>query len=446
MEGYSFGAEKDVAGEVVFSTGMVGYPEALTDPSFKGQVVVLTYPIVGSYGVPDRKARDALGLPKFFESSKLQVQGLVVQDYAGAYSHWNAKSSLGDWLKEEGVPGIGGVDTRALTVKIRDNGAMLGKVIFDGGSPVANGPFHDPNTRNLVAEVSTPGVAVYGKGNPFRVLAVDCGIKNNMIRMMVARGMEVKVVPWNHDLVSEADWYHGLFISNGPGDPSACGPLVEQLRRVISLPGPAKPIFGICLGNQLMSLAAGASTYKLPFGNRGQNQPVINLETGHAFITPQNHGYAIDTTTLSSDWAPLFRNANDGSNEGIVHKSKPFFTAQFHPEAQCGPDDTAFLFDTFLETIKSKSNRPVHTLVRPERLPKPVIKKVLLLGSGGLSIGQAGEFDYSGSQAIKALKEAGHKVVLMNPNIGKCADSEAVGSRPLLNDETLRTALSLSSL
>ena len=417
MEGHSFGAETDVAGEVVFSTGMTGYPEALTDPSFKGQVLVLTYPIVGSYGVPDRAKRDALGLPAHFESSKIQVDGLVVQDYAGAYSHWNAASSLGSWLKESAVPGIAGVDTRLLTTKIRDKGAMLGKIIFDGGSAVARGPFVDPNKRNLVAEVSTPGVRTYGKGNALRVLAVDCGIKNNMIRAMVARGMEVKVVPWDHDIAAERDWYHGLFISNGPGDPAACGSLIAQLRGAIAAPGPAKPIFGICLGNQLLGLAAGARTYKLPYGNRGQNQPVLHAVTGDAFITPQNHGFALDAKTLPADWKPLFTNANDGSNEGIAHARLPYFTAQFHPEAQGGPDDTQFLFDVFAETIRSGSSQPVTTFTRPARLPKPEVKKVLLLGSGGLSIGQAGEFDYSGSQAIKALKENGASVVLMNPNI-----------------------------
>jgi carbamoyl-phosphate synthase (ammonia) len=269
-----------------------------------------------------------------------------------------------------------------------------------------------------VDEVSRKDVRVYGKGGKTRILAVDCGMKHNMIRMLAGRGAEVKVVPWDHDLAAERDWYDGLFISNGPGDPAKCVPLINQLKTAIASPdGKDKPIFGICLGNQLLGLAAGAESYKLPFGNRGQNQPVINQLTKHAFITPQNHGFAIDATRLPDDWQPLFVNANDGTNEGIMHKSKPFFTAQFHPEANCGPADTAFLFDMFLETVRQKSPRPVQTLVRPPQLPKPEVNKVLLLGSGGLSIGQAGEFDYSGSQAIKALKEQGIKVVLMNPNI-----------------------------
>jgi carbamoyl-phosphate synthase (ammonia) len=392
--------------------------ESLTDPSYRGQILVLTYPLIGNYGVPGRDAKDALGLPKFFESDRIWVDGLIVQDYSAEYSHWNASSSLSDWLKENNIPAIHGIDTRLLTKKIRDKGALLGKIIFDTGSAVAKAPFVDPNKRNLVAEVSSKEVRVYGKGNKVRVLAVDCGMKHNMIRMLVERGAEVKVVPWDHDIAAERDWYDGLFISNGPGDPARCTPLIKQLRTAISCPdGKEKPIFGICLGNQLLGLAAGADSFKLPFGNRGQNQPVINQVTKHAFITPQNHGFAIDASRLPEDWQPLFVNANDGTNEGIMHKTKPFFTAQFHPEANGGPADTAFLFDMFLETIKQKSSRPVQTLVRQPQLPRQDVTKVLVLGSGGLSIGQAGEFDYSGSQAIKALKEQGIKVVLMNPNI-----------------------------
>jgi len=418
LEGYSFGAEKEINGEVVFTTGMVGYPESLTDPSYRGQILVLTYPLIGNYGVPDRSIKDQYGLPKFFESDRIWIDGLIVQDYSAKYSHWNANSSLGSWLKEFNVPGIHGIDTRLLTKRIRDKGALLGKIIFDGGSPIAKGPFADPNKRNLVDEVSSKEVKIYGKGNKTRILAVDCGMKHNMIRMLVDRGAEVKVVPWNHDLTSERDWYDGLFISNGPGDPARCTPLIKQLQTAISAPdGKDKPIFGICLGNQLLGLAAGADSFKLPFGNRGQNQPVINQVTKHAFITPQNHGFAIDASRLPEDWQSLFVNANDGTNEGIMHKSKPYFTAQFHPEAQGGPNDTSFLFDMFLETIRKKSTRPVQTLVRPPQKPREEVQKVLVLGSGGLSIGQAGEFDYSGSQAIKALKEQGMKVVLMNPNI-----------------------------
>jgi carbamoyl-phosphate synthase (ammonia) len=431
MSGYSFGAEKEVDGEVVFSTGMVSYPEALTDPSFRGQILVLTFPLIGNYGVPDRKEKDSYGLSKNFESDRIWVEGLICQDYSQQYSHWNAASSLGDWLKESGVPGLHGIDTRLLTKKIRDRGAILGKIILDDKTVLAKSKtFADPNKRNLVDEVSKKTIRIYGSTNkpapantPLsqrkpRVLAVDCGMKNNMIRMLADRGAEVKVVPWDHDISKERDWYDGLFISNGPGDPANCVSLIKQLRGAINhSDGKDKPIFGICLGNQLLGLAAGADSYKLPFGNRGQNQPVINLVTKHAFITPQNHGFAIDAAKLPDEWLPLFENVNDGSNEGIMHKTKPYFTAQFHPEHLGGPVDTTFLFDMFLETIKTGSKTPVQVLKRAEQLPRETVKKVLVLGSGGLSIGQAGEFDYSGSQAIKALKEQGIKTVLMNPNI-----------------------------
>lgn len=413
FEGISFGAENAINGEVVFSTGMVGYTEALTDPSFCGQILTLTFPMVGNYGVPSPTEMDKYGLLKAFESHKIQASALIVQDYSYTYSHWDAKMSLSQWLKQEGIPGIHGIDTRLLTKKIRSKGAMLGKIEFDNKKI----DFEDPNKRNLVADVSTKEIKYYGKGNPLKITAVDCGIKSNIIRMLVERGAEVKLVPWNFALYDDLQNCDGVFLSNGPGDPEMCKETIEQLRKVLNQSGPdIKPVFGICLGNQLLALAAGAKTEKLPFGNRGQNQPVINNLTGECYITPQNHGYAVKDDTLPPGWKTLFTNANDGSNEGIMHESKPYFTAQFHPEAQGGPTDTAFMFDVFLEHVKNKKPH----LQFPKRQPKvepPKFKKVLLLGSGGLSIGQAGEFDYSGSQAIKALKEGGLKVILMNPNI-----------------------------
>lgn len=360
------------------------------------------------------KEIDKYGLNRAFESDKIHATALLCQEYSEAWSHWDAKSSLGDWLKAEGIPGVSGIDTRALTKKIRAQGAMSGKIEFEGQPGVE---FEDPNTRNLVAEVSNPEVRIFGKGNPYKILAVDCGIKSNMIRMLVDRGAEMKVVPWDHNLYDELPNVDGIFLSNGPGDPTMCKKTIEELKKVINAPEELiKPIFGICLGNQLLSLAAGAEIYKLPFGNRGQNQPVLNHMTGECYITPQNHGYAVDDKKLPAGWTTLFTNANDRSNEGIRHETKPFFTAQFHPEAQGGPTDTSFLFDVFLDNVKNKTK----TLTFPRRReapPKPTFKKILLLGSGGLSIGQAGEFDYSGAQAIKALKEEGVEVVLMNPNI-----------------------------
>lgn len=381
---------------------MVGYPESLTDPSYQGQILTLTQPMVGNYGVPDRKAIDETGLPAFFESNRIHATGLLVQDYSHHYSHWNAASSLGDWLKEEGVPGICDIDTRMLTKKIREKGALLGRIEVDLSAPAPDfKKMVNPNDRHLVDDVSTKVVKVYGKGNPTKIIAVDCGMKYNIIRQLVRRGCELTVVPWNYPFAAEMDKYDGLFLSNGPGDPTMCDVTIKELEKVISFPDDkVKPIYGICLGNQLVGLAAGGTAKKLPFGNRGQNQPVINHQTKECYITPQNHGYHIDCSTLKPGWKTLFTNANDGSNEGIAHESRPYFSAQFHPEASCGPTDTEFMFDTFLDACKKPTDRIIFPIRKPAP-PRPTVKKVLLLGSGGTSIGQAGEFDYSGGQAIK---------------------------------------------
>ncbi|XP_060733101.1 carbamoyl-phosphate synthase [ammonia], mitochondrial [Tachysurus vachellii] len=423
MKGYSFGRDQSASGELVFNTGLVGYPEALTDPSYRGQILTLTYPIVGNYGVPNTQELDELGLRKNAESDRIQVSGLLVQDYSHDYSHWNSVKSLAQWLQEEKVPALYGVDTRMLTKIIRDKGTVLGKIEFEG-QPVE---ITDPNERNLVSEVSTKEVRVYGKGNPIKVVAVDCGIKHNIIRLLVKRGAEVHLVPWDHELMSLE--YDGLFISNGPGNPALAGTLIQNVRKVLESDRP-EPVFGICMGNQITALAAGAQSYKLPMGNRGQNQPVLNVVTGQAFITAQNHGYGIDSESLPLGWSPLFINANDGTNEGIMHNTKPIFTAQFHPEAKGGPTDTEFLFDVFLSLIKKKENNGIMSVMPPKPAvpPRAQVSKVLVLGSGGLSIGQAGEFDYSGSQAVKAMKEENLKTVLMNPNIASVQTNE-VGSK-----------------
>mmetsp|Transcript_14691 Transcript_14691/g.20977 ORF Transcript_14691/g.20977 Transcript_14691/m.20977 type:complete len:1534 (-) Transcript_14691:123-4724(-) len=418
LVGRSFGSHESVEGEVVFSTGMVGYPESLTDPSYQGQILTLTTPMVGNYGVPDRTKKDEFGLPAFFESYKIHTKALIVQDYSHHYSHWNAASSLGDWLKEEGVPGVCDIDTRMLTKKIREKGALLGRIEVNPNAPPPDfSVMANPNLRHLVDEVSLKEPKIYGKGNPVKVIAVDCGMKYNIIRKLVSRGAELTVVPWDYPFAAEMHKYDGLFLSNGPGDPTMCGATIEELKKVINCPDDqVKPIYGICMGNQLMGIAAGGKAEKLPFGNRGQNQPVLNHQTGECYITPQNHGYHINCETLLPGWKTLFTNANDGSNEGIAHETRPYFTAQFHPEAACGPSDTEFMFDVFLEACQ----KPNDKIIFPKRKPAPSrtkAKKVLLLGSGGTSIGQAGEFDYSGGQAIKALKEEGMEVVLMNPNI-----------------------------
>lgn len=408
--GFRFGHNSSKAGELVFSTGMVGYAEAMTDPSYRGQILTFTYPMIGNYGVPP-KEYDELGLLKYFESERIQVQGIVVQEYSREWSHCLGVRSLSDWMTEEQVPGISGVDTRHLTTRIRETGAMLAKLDIGG----AELRFDDPNKRNLVAEVSINEPRIYGNGD-VKLIAVDCGIKNNIIRQLAVRGATVKVVPWDYDFNKED--YDGLFISNGPGDPSMALTTINHLRQALATSN--KPIFGICLGNQLLAIAAGASTYKLPYGNRGQNQPCMDTLTGRCLISSQNHGFAVDAKTLPPEWTEYFVNLNDGSNEGIIHKTKPFFTVQFHPEAKNGPTDPEYLFDMFIQKVRDYKADPTNSTFYIPPLPRPDpprVRKVLMLGSGGLQIGQAGEFDYSGSQAIKALKQEGIRSVLINPNI-----------------------------
>jgi len=338
--GKSFGSEKSVAGEVVFYTAMTGYPESLTDPSYTGQILVSTYPMIGNYGVPvDAKEN---GIHKYYESHKIHITGLIISDYSFEFSHWNAQKSLSNWLKEYEVPGLFDIDTRALTKILREKGSMLGKIEFENEFI----DFYDPNKENLVAAVSCSEREEYGDGE-HRVVLVDCGVKNNIIRCLLNRNATVIRVPWDYDFSSEN--YHGIFISNGPGDPAMCMKTVENIKKNMTK---EKPIMGICLGNQLMALAAGAQTYKLKYGHRSHNQPVLLNNTNKCYITAQNHGFAVETSSLPGDWEPLFTNANDNTNEGIKHKTKPYFSTQFHPEASSGPTDTEFLFDDFIKNIE----------------------------------------------------------------------------------------------
>lgn len=338
--GKSFGAAVPSAGEVVFNTAMTGYPESLTDPSYRGQILCLTYPLVGNYGAPAKSEEN--DVYRFYESSSIHISGLIVSDYSFEYSHWNATESLHDWLQRNEIPGIYGIDTRALTKRIREKGAMPGKIEPEGSST----DFHDPNKVNLVAEVSTSEKKVYGNGK-YRIMLVDCGVKYNIIRNLLSRDTTVIRVPWDYDWHNEE--YDGLFLTNGPGDPRMCVATIDNIRKSLRA---EKPIFGICLGNQLMALASGAETYKLKYGHRSHNQPVLRVGTDKAYITSQNHGFAVDNNTLPEDWEPLFININDNTNEGMRHRSKPFFSTQFHPEASGGPTDTGFLFDVFIENIE----------------------------------------------------------------------------------------------
>jgi len=430
LQGFSFGAASSVSGEVVFNTGMVAYPESLTDPSYAGQILVITYPLVGNYGVPSDE-KDELNLPKWFESHKIHLRGVVISDYSYEPSHYSCIRTLGEWLASQGIPGIYGVDTRTVTKLIRQSGSMLGKLVVQGSKPSNELPMDDPNLRNLSAEVSRKEKDIFSPAQPneklkrqVHVLAVDCGIKNNIIRYLVNKlGLRVTVVPWDYDFTQ--DDFDGLFLSNGPGDPTQCAKTVEHVKYIMKH-RPTTPIFGICLGNQILALAAGANTYKMKFGNRGMNQPVVDLRTQRCYITSQNHGFAVDQRTLPESWVPLMVNANDGTNEGIIHSSKPWFSVQFHPEACGGPTDTDFLFNYFLQFIAEPTASPVTTM--PYSIPNSY-RKVLVLGSGGLTIGQAGEFDYSGSQAIKALKEAGVMSVLINPNIATVQTSAGMADR-----------------
>lgn len=348
FEGKSFGApvkkNQSIPGEVVFNTGMTGYVESLSDPSYTGQILVLTHPLIGNYGVPERR---------FFESKKIHVSGLVVSRYSETYSHHDAIESLSSWLTREGVPAITGVDTRALTKILREKGVMLGAMTEGNTKP----RFVDPNKSNLVAQVSTPTREVIAsqQKKALTVIAVDCGMKENIVRSLSLRGVRVVRVPWNYDFTGEE--YDGIVLSNGPGDPMMCMETIAIIKKVFTT---GKPILGICLGTQLMALAAGARTYKLPYGHRGHNQPCRELVSSggvRCYITSQNHGFAVDARTLPTDWKVWFKNANDDSVEGIRHSKKPWIAVQFHPEAAPGPTDTGWVFDEFLANVKAYARK-----------------------------------------------------------------------------------------
>lgn len=338
-EGYSFGFIKATSGEVVFNTGMVGYPESLTDPSYHGQILVLTYPLIGNYGVPKKIKEN--GLLKNFESNKIHIKGLIVSDYCEKFSHHSAIKSLSSWLREEKIPGLFGIDTRALTKKLRKYGVMLGKIVF-GKEKIK---FEDPNKKNLAKEVSIRKPKIYGSGKK-KVILIDLGVKNSILHALLKRKIKVLQVPPDYNFLNEK--FDGILISNGPGNPKKYKVTILNIKKALKV---KKPIFGICLGNQILALAAGADTFKLKYGHRSQNQPCVLNGTKKCFITSQNHGYAVNKKTIPLGWETWFYNLNDKTNEGIQHKSQPWMSVQFHPEANPGPNDTEFLFDEFLKLL-----------------------------------------------------------------------------------------------
>jgi len=340
FEGTLFGKHKSVAGEVVFNTGMVGYPETLTDPSYKGQILVMTYPLVGNYGIPPMKNEN--DIPENFESDKIQIQALVVSEESKAFSHWNAIESLDQWLKRFNIPGLYGIDTRRLTKILREHGTMLGKIEF-GKDKVA---YYDPDVDNLISKVTVPKVEKLGKGKK-RILLIDCGCKKSILSNLLDRKVTVLRVPYDYDVNKED--YDGVVISNGPGNPVVYKQLVNSARVLIQK---QVPTLGICMGHQILSLAAEAKTYKLKYGHRSQNQQVKEVGSNKCYVTSQNHSFAVDTKTLPRGWQPWFENLNDYSNEGMKHEKLPFRSVQFHPEAAPGPVDTSFIFDEFLKDVK----------------------------------------------------------------------------------------------
>ncbi|WPH02853.1 Hypothetical protein R9X50_00572100 [Acrodontium crateriforme] len=373
FDGKSFGAKANISGEAVFTTSLVGYPESMTDPSYRGQILVFTQPLIGNYGVPSSE-RDEFGLLKYFESPNIQAAGIVVADVALQYSHWTAVESLAQWCAREGVPAISGVDTRAIVTYLREQGSSLGKISigeeYDADEDEA---YEDPASINLVAKVSTKApFHVPSPNGDAHIALIDCGVKENIIRSIVARGASVTCLPWDYPIHKTAHHFDGVFISNGPGDPTHCRKTSDNLRQLMD--NSQIPIMGICLGHQLLAIAIGADTIKMKYGNRAHNIPALDLSTGKCHITSQNHGYAVDPATLPADFKEYFTNLNDGSNEGMIHKTRPIFSTQFHPEAKGGPLDSSYLFDAYIASVKQykssqdtlkggKDNRPSPLLI-----------------------------------------------------------------------------------
>ncbi|MFL6338794.1 MAG: glutamine-hydrolyzing carbamoyl-phosphate synthase small subunit [Nitrososphaeraceae archaeon] len=363
FNGIGFGRPSEIAGEVVFNTGMVGYTEALTDPSYRGQILCITYPLVGNYGVPNMSVKDKYGLPKFFESEKIQVKGLIVHDLSSIASHWSCVKTLDEWLNEEQIPGIYGIDTRELTKKLRINGVMIGAMYVSEASieesrmkQLIKSESYDD--KNFLPEVSISSHQEYGDRNRDCIVLLDTGTKYSIIRNIIRIGYRVVQLPWDTPFEKIIAYRpKGVIISNGPGDPKVCDLVIKTASKLIYS---SVPTLGICLGNQILALAGGADTYKLKFGHRGQNKPCVDVQTNRAYITSQNHGYGIDPSSLEkTDFKIWFSNVDDDTIEGIEHKSKPIIAVQFHPEASPGPYDSMFVFDRLKQLIETVDDDPI---------------------------------------------------------------------------------------
>jgi len=434
FEGINFGFNSSTIGELVFQTGITGYPETITDPSYAGQLIVFTTPLINNYGFP-KDIINNYNINEAIESDKPSCKSIIVQEYTKNSSHYNAQKSFEDWLIKNEVVALEGIDTRQLTQIIRENGSCKAIIYQEG---LSKPEFIDIGKMNLIEDIVSKTLKTYGDISNPKILFFDCGTKNSQLTSLLNRNLCLDRVPYDYDIdLGRIENYAGIFISNGPGNPEQLPKLISFIKSVMEN-NINIPIFGICLGHQIMGLAAGFKVTKMKYGNRGQNIPcgfVDNELTHRTIITSQNHGYAVKNINLSN-WEELFRNINDNSNEGICHKTKPYFSVQFHPEARGGPEDANFLFDIFRDLVSNGNvNENVKSLIR-DSLDYPKLNqelktegKVLILGSGGLSIGQAGEFDYSGSQAIKAYKECGLEVILINPNIATIQTSKGLANK-----------------
>lgn len=387
FEGIGFGYPTKIAGEVVFNTGMVGYTETLTDPSYSGQILCMTYPLVGNYGVPSFDVKDEYGLPKFFESDSIQARALIIHDLSDVASHWSAVKTLDKWLSEEKIPGIYGIDTRELTKKLRVHGVMMGAVIVSDNGPVDDSELKKMSSEakyeglNFMSEVSIAEPKEYGDKEKDCIAVIDTGVKYSIIRNIMRTGYRVVRLPWNASYEQVMSFKpKGVVISNGPGDPKVCMPTIKTAAKLIKT---STPTLGICLGNQILALAGGANTYKLKFGHRGQNKPCIDLRNNQSYVTSQNHGYGIDPKSLDgTGFHAWFANADDDTIEGIEHSSKPVIAVQFHPEASPGPYDCMFVFDRFKEIIGDgkiidgvKSAKPAAEK-KVKKIKKKAVKKI----------------------------------------------------------------------